>query len=165
MIVVNCRIQPLILKSDNETFKDYENRIYSAFKTSFGNIKLNFTINEKPIRFRYHPFVEEKEEVFWHIVTTENNGARLKDSNRYSRIKWSEYVLFNCFEANEECSKAWIRSKNKRIHVWCTSIQYLVVLEERNDYVLFITAFPVNRRHTKEKLLSEYNRCDDKLIL
>ena len=165
MIIVSCSIQPLLIQENNEKFSDYEERIYSEFKSSFDYISLNFTFNEKIIKFRYLPIIDGKEEVFWHIITTDNSGKRIKDTDRYSRIRWAEYLLFYCYENNDECSKVWIRKKRRRIHIWCTSLDYLVVLEERNDYILFITAYPVNRQHTREKLLSEYNRCDEKYKL
>ena len=37
-----------------------------------------------------------------------------------------------------------------------TFAEYLVVLEIRQDYALLWTAYPIERQHTKEKLLKEY---------
>ena len=34
--------------------------------------------------------------------------------------------------------------------------KYLVVLEIRQDYALLWTAYPIERQHTEEKLLKEY---------
>ena len=48
------------------------------------------------------------------------------------------------------------RKGKDRMLIYHEAEEYLVVLEIRQDYVLLWTAYPIERQHTKEKLLNEY---------
>ena len=39
----------------------------------------------------------------------------------------------------------------------CEDIDYLVVLDERKDYYIFWTAYPIEHANRKRRLLQEYN--------
>lgn len=165
MIPVNCKHPQLVLKSPDCTDEEYLEETYQNFKTSFTIIKDNFTFNNKIIKFRYNPIRDKKEEVFWHITTTDQNGIRHPDFERYQRINWAQHVLLQCFNSNQDCNLAWIRKKRNRIHIWCVELDYIVVLEERKDYILFITAYPINREHSRNKLKKEYGNCCAEFII
>ena len=49
------------------------------------------------------------------------------------------------------------RKGKSRIVLWCTEIDYVVILDERADFLIFWTAYPVTYQHTREKLLKEYH--------
>lgn len=165
MILVICSEWPLLSKKENEKFVDYENRVFDCMEVYFSEIKNHFIFNNKPLRFRYLPEVNGRAQVLWHITSTSHGGERHPDPTRMETALWAYYLLFTCFDTGNQCSYAWIRKYTKRIHIWCVSLQYIVVLEERAKYVLFITAYPTNRIHTQDKLYKEYHEAEEKYIL
>ena len=151
-------IPPIIeLDSYNGDYEAYEDAIYAAYQTTFENHK--FFFNGKPIFQKKHPMFKNKSGTFWHIISSgEVEENRLPDLRRYERVTWPAYILNYC---KENCEKILIwknkRKNKRRILLWCQEIDYLVILEERREFFLFWTAYPVTRSHTKCKLLKEYN--------
>ncbi len=59
---------------------------------------------------------------------------------------------------NEPPVKVWKnqRRNETRICLWLEEQEYLVVLADRKTYIIFWTAYPTPRNHTKRKLKKEY---------
>lgn len=165
MILVICRDWPLLIKKENEEFAEYENRVFELMEFYFSKIKNHFIFNNKPLRFRYQPKVNGRAQFLWHITSSNYGEERSPDPTRMKTALWAYFLLFNCFNKDKDCSYAWIRKHTQRIHIWCVSLQYIVVLEERPNYVLFITAYPTNRIHTQDKLHKEYHEAEEKYII
>jgi hypothetical protein len=144
----------LELKDCNGDWNAYLEAIYAVFRVDFINSIPKF--NGLPVRHRRHPLVRNKEATFWHIIAEGNiEEERTPDLRRCERIRWPKPVIE---QARIRGIKIW---KNKRgsqtcICLWVEAAEYLVVLAERDTYVLFLTAYCVSREHTKQKLEKEY---------
>lgn len=120
--------------------------------------RINFRLRRRISNIKSTLTIKINRGTFWHIISTGSDEAnRIPDLRRYERIAWPAHILGYC---KQNCDKLLIwknkRKGKSRILLWCIEIDYLVVLDERKDYCLFWTAYPVERRHTKEKLMKEY---------
>ncbi len=98
---------------------------------------------------------------FWHAVSecpsgTGKNGcpelSREFKAERASKIGW---IISTIQNPNSLCYQEYSRGQNK----WVLMLEekYIVVLSERTEYMLFITGYPVDRNHTKEKYIERHN--------
>jgi hypothetical protein len=111
------------------------------------------------IAHKKHPEYKGKSATFWHIITSgREEQNRIPDLRRCERILWPSYILESCID---NCDKILIwenkRKNDKRILIWCKTVEYLIVLAKRKDYVIFWTAYPVINKHTQCKLQKEYD--------
>ena len=155
---MQCDKIPEIIKLEQYggDYEQYEEAVYSLYKRTFENDK--FFFREKNIEQKKYPYYKNKPGTFWHIISTGTDEAnRIPDLRRYERITWPAHILGYC---KQNCDKLLIwknkRKGKNRILLWCKEIDYLVVLDERKDYCLFWTAYPVERQHTRNKLMKEY---------
>ena len=150
------RIPDLILMNDyGGDYEQYEAAVYALYNETFAEEQ--FYWGDKPIRHKKHPLIRDMSATFWHIISTSDGKDDLPDLRRYERIAWPAYIMDYCLNCCDSL-KVW-KNKRKgktRILMWCEDVEYLVVLDERADYCVFWTAYPVNRKHTKEKLQAEY---------
>jgi len=85
----------------------------------------------------------------------ENEENRRPDIRRMERIRYPKFVV----EHNRHPEiLIWKnrRGKDERIVLFNQSENYIVVLTERKEFYLFITAYVVNTKHRKSSLLKEY---------
>lgn len=141
----------------NGDYEKYEDFIFNKFKENY--ISGDVFFENSKIAFKIHPIVKGKHEAFWHMTSTNDQGTRLPDLNRYKTIDFPKHILDKCYPQLFECSKVWQkRYKSKeRIILLCDELNYVIVLEIRLNYILFITSYPITRDHTRRKLLNEYN--------
>ncbi len=152
-----CELVPKRITNDFDDYTEYENAVYNAYLNSYS--QKQFTYNSKPIREKRHPLIAGKSCTFWHIVSSgTNEDNKLPDFNRYETVSWPGFILSYCLD---NCSSKLVwknkRGSHTRVLIYCQDIDYLVVLDEHEDYYLFWTGYPVTYTHTKNKLLKEYN--------
>lgn len=145
----------LVLFLDYEgNWEKYLDAIYGFFKKDFIDSKPKF--RGKTLGLKKHPLTLGKEATFWHFIQEgEIEEERIPDFRRCERIRWPRPII----EYSEDsCIKFWKneRKGEKRICLWFEQENYLVVLAERNKYILPWTAYLVTRNHTKRKLKKEY---------
>lgn len=82
------------------------------------------------------------------------------DPARCERIRWPRPVIEHHDACNVcdygQCDKPWVWKNGKKVKIYLPDDRYLVVLEERRDIWLFITAYQVNWSHSAEKIEKEY---------
>jgi len=103
-----------------------------------------------------HPESQGKAATFWHIISEGNiEENRLPDMRRCERIRWPRPVIEH---SHENGVKVWknIRGREIRICLWLESLEYLVILADRKDYVLLWTAYMVDKDHRRQKLQKEF---------
>ena len=127
---------------------------YRIFKKDFVTSHPN--VDGKPIRMKKYPLVNEMEYTFYHIThegTDEDN--RLPVISRMECIPFPRPMVDNI---NHPYLKVWMNTRKgkDRMLIYHEAEEYLVVLEIRQDYALLWTAYPIERQHTKVKLLKEY---------
>lgn len=148
-------IGDLVLKKDSETVQEYINRVYEVFKNDFIDNKPNFC---KKVGLKRHPLRNEREATFWHFTTEgEIEDEREIDISRCERIRYPKNIIENF---NDESVKCWKneRKGNTNILLYFEAENYLVVLSDRGEYVLPWTAYIVNYKNQREKLLKEYEK-------
>jgi hypothetical protein len=147
---------------DLSEFKKYEDKIFNKFLRLYENNAITF--HGKSVAMKHYPPEYDKRSGFYHMVCenyedTGNELDRSPNLRRYERITWAEQLINKCSDTSCEELCIWrnIRRGKKNILIYCTSIDYLVVLGVRNNYFLLITAYPIEKGHTRRRLLKEYN--------
>ena len=156
-LIMECsKIPDLVTLSDySGNYAEYEEATYKIYKDTLG--EKQFYWEGKPIKHKKHPFHKDKSCTYWHI-TSEGplEDSRLPDLRRTERIAWPGYILEYC---SANCDKILVwknrRGSKRRILIFCPEIDYIVILDEREDFVLFWTAYPVHG-HRRQKLYNEY---------
>jgi hypothetical protein len=98
----------------------------------------------------------DKEATFWHMTSEGmNEESRNPDFRRCERIRWPKQVIEH---ADDPKVKYWVSIKHheNRIHIWLEEQDYVVVLADRNGFLLPWTAFLITWDHTRTKLQREY---------
>ncbi|KZN15316.1 hypothetical protein [Marinomonas sp. TW1] len=147
-------------------FNDYDgdwNRYLNAIYTYF---KADFVISKPIFRgvrlgLKRYPEYDGKSATFWHMTSTgDDESERIPDFRRCERIRWPKPIIEN---DQHSSLKVWaeLKGKNKRIHIWYEQEGYLVVLDDRGDYILPWTAFYVEREHERRKYNKRWERNKD----
>lgn len=156
-----------IEKNENESINDYHNRAYNIYKKEIVDSILNF--KGKKVITREYPIEDGKVQSFFHIISEQNkNGLKIR-LYKNERVKFIPYIseiiknYYKCENCIESCSKIKVWSapyKNKiyRTKLYLEDEDYIIILEERKEYYLLISAYVVDRLDRKEDLLKEYNK-------
>lgn len=112
-----------------------------------------------------HPEIDGKCATFWHMITEGDvESERIPDMARYERIGWPRVMIeefCSHYPAPSNDNIAWWKSTRKgasRVLVALRDFTYVVVVEERNDYVMLWTAYPVEFSSRRRKLEDEWRR-------
>lgn len=135
-------------------FTKYINAVYDIFSNDF--IKTNPIYKNRKVSVRKYPEVDGMHRTFYHIT---HEGAdesnRTPDFRRMERIRFPKFMIDNYLH-NEILTWKNKRGKDERVVLFNESENYILILTERKDFYLFITAYYVETEHRKRKLLKEY---------
>jgi len=148
------QLPALVFMSDYDEFVDYFEAIYAIFKRDFVDSKPTF--EGKVLRLKSYPFIDGKEYTFYHFTHSGNDeSGRLPDLRRMERIAWPRPFIDY---SNDSSLKVWKnkRGTRTRVLIFHEVENYLVILEERENYILPWTGYLVEYSNRKEKLLREY---------
>lgn len=146
--------QLLLLEHYGGDWEAYFSELYAVFRSDF--VATLPTFRGQRLSCKRHPLTEGKEATFWHLISEGKVEAeRLPDIRRCERIRWPRAIIEH---ADDPAIKSWAneRQGEQRILLWMEEQEYLVVLADRQKYVLIWTAYTVTRHHQKEKLRKEY---------
>jgi len=134
---------------------DFLNDIYEYYLEDFVRNKPTFMNQELSVK--RHPKIRGKEATFWHIVSEGKDESEIPNIRRCEAIRWPKAIIENY---PNSLIKFWknTRKGEERICLWLESLNYLVILAERRDYILFWTAYCITRKHRREKLQKEYEK-------
>ena len=151
-------------QENGESWEQYEKRLFHVFQNEFGE---PLQYNGKPVRYKRMPYAGIYPEAFIHLTTCnqDDSGSRLPDTKRSERISWPRPVVehhpFCKICGYTQCTRPWVwRGSGKykdRVKIYLPNQQYLVVLGDRKDYWVLITAYYVNHSWSISKLEKEYN--------
>ncbi len=135
-------------------FYAYYEAVYEIFKNDFVINKPIF--QGKRLALKAHPYFDGKEYTFYHLThdgVIEND--RKPNMRRMERIGFPKPIIDNSTHRN---LKVWRnKRKNKeRILILHEQEKYLVVLEDRKDYILPWTAYYIEYNNKIRRLLKEY---------
>lgn len=164
-MMVNCWLPELELNSNyNGKWIDYENILYEIFKSDF--IESNPLFDNKKVVIRREPYINGKEEAFYHITCQDycHDNNREPDLRRCERIRWVRSFIENYSRCDPSlcmnCTgiKIWSEpyGKHSRVYLLLEEQKYIVIVENRMNYNLLITAFYIGQEHYMRKLLKRY---------
>ncbi len=154
---------PALVKYSEQVGKEvYIGNLYKLYRKDF--VDNAIIINGKKLTIRKHPRIDGRDKAFWHICgedETQNNGGCY---DRHARICWPKAIILNRLDAN---IKIWGEKQagiqGVRFHLWFDK-KYLVVIEERSGYFLFITGYITYKSRIKN-LEKRFNDNKDKYSL
>ena len=143
---------------DYNDWDQYVDALYEIYVNDF--IRNKFQFHSKRVSTRRLPYTHGKDRTFWHIIQEgKNEGDRIPAFRRCERIRWPKAIIINHRDSQIKMwnyQKRKIKGTKPRTYLWFNN-EFLVILEKRPSYVLFITAYPTDRRHSIEKLEKEFN--------
>lgn len=153
------------LREYNGNFVEYENALYENFKRDFIDSQPFF--RGLPVEIRREPMEYNKEEAFFHITCQDyaKDHNRSPDFRRCERINWVRAFIENyeCEDYQCDCDgiKIWDepgRSKRMQTCILSEFERYIVILENRNNYYLLITAYYIEYDRVMDKKLRNYEK-------
>jgi hypothetical protein len=156
---MNCKWLPdFYPKPDWSNYPLYEDELYTFFRSLYLDKKLFFL--GKPISYRYAPYENGKEEVFYHLTCKKHEGKTIRDPDpeRIIRIEWTKAYIENHVCIDSCCTDKplyWIDDKRKH-KIFFNN--FIVILEERKDKFMLVTAFYIESKNYKVGLKKEHAR-------
>lgn len=151
----NLVFPELITLSDfGGDFDIFLSKAYSIFKQDFIISRPKF--EDLNVSVRRYPEMDGMHKTFYHITHEgEDENQRTPDLRRIERISFPKFVIDN---NNHSEILIWKnkRGRDERTILFNQDENYIVVLTNRGDYYMFITAYLVEQNHRKNKLLKEY---------
>lgn len=149
---------PALISMDGDYYAKI-NLIHAVYRHDFTQNDLYF--NGKMICRNSIPGDNGWDQLFWHLISRDDSTeGRLIDYSRCARIAWSRYILMECVN-NCALIKIWAKyydkTKKYRIYIWCEKFDYIIVLEKRNTFYQFITAFITDKTYKQKQFNNEYN--------
>jgi hypothetical protein len=133
----------------------YLDAIYTIFESDFVHTKPN-DVAGKRFALKRHPEYQDKACTFWHIISDgKTEESRIPDMTRCARIAWPRPII-DAFDSERIIYWKTERGASTRIVLSVPDFSYVVVLDERADFVLLWTAFYVDREHRRRKFGQEY---------
>jgi hypothetical protein len=144
----------VLLEAYGGDWERYLAAVYQYFKQDF--IDSRPTFEEKNVGLQREPLFKGKEYSFWHCTSEgEEEEERTPDIRRCERIRWPRPIIEHPTDRLVRCWRN-KRKSEKRVLFWFYEEDYLVIIAERKNYFLLRTAYFVTYKHTKEKLMKEY---------
>lgn len=144
----------ITLEEFDGNFHNFYEEVYSIFKKDFVDTKP--TYRGTKLRLKMHPYIEGKEYTFYHFTHDGDiETERLPNLRRLERIGYPRPIIDN---SEHEILKVWKnnRGRHERILILHEQENYIVILEDREDYILPWTAYYIDKEHRMRKLLKEY---------
>ncbi len=153
---------------DNIYTEEVEEELYKVFIEEIYNCKWFY--EGKKVSMRDVPFYKGKEESFFHIISGKDNPM-LRDCqiniDRAARLRWGKEIIEHepCKQSGNCCKGllVWdhfdsIVNKTRR-KIFHSKVNYLVILEERKNYWLYITSYRIGDTYKRRKILKEAHDC------
>lgn len=134
----------------------YLEAVYQFFRSDF--VRSRPTYPGKRFAVKRHPMALGKEATFWHLISSGPvEDGRIPDLRRCERIRWPR-PLIEAIQSNRV--RVWKnkRGGDERIVIAVEDFSYVVVLDERQEFVLLWTAYFVEQQHRRSKLRKEYEQ-------
>jgi hypothetical protein len=144
----------ILFESFNGNWENYLSELYRHYEADF--VRSKPVYNGVRLAVKKHPQIQGKDATFWHIISEGcSEEERTPDLRRCERIRWPKAVIENNTQPG---IKIWQNRRKSQtgICIWLEEKEYLVILRNRADYILFWTAYPVVNSHSKRKLEAEY---------
>ena len=131
-------------------FSSYLEAVYAIFRRDFVDSRPVFEGTR--LGLKKHPFIDGKEYTFYHFTHDGDiEKERLPNLRRLERISFPRPMIDN---STHPFLKVWRnkRGTNERILIFHEDESYLIVLEDRGDFILPWTAYLVEYKNRRIKL-------------
>lgn len=142
----------------NGNYHEFEEFVYDTFRKNFIDDKPEF--NGVKLRLKRYPYRDGREATYYHLITQGSDEEnRQPDIRRMERIPWPKPIIDN---SSHQEVKVWKNVRRGsggtkiRISILLEREKYAIILDERDTYILFWTAFLVSKGRLK-RMLSEYS--------
>jgi hypothetical protein len=143
------------------TLSNYDGK-WQSYLSAIYDVFLNDFVRSKPFypgkRFalKRYPMAFGKEATFWHLIQAgENEDDRVPDLSRCERIRWPRPII-EALQTDKVRVWRTIRGRNHRIVIATNDFSYVVILDDREDYILLWTAYCVDQDHRRKKMEREF---------
>ena len=144
----------LTLEEYGGDWLSYFEAVHQLFLADFSPCR--FQCLGKRVSAKLNPPSDGKSPCFWHLISEgKTESERTPDMRRCERIAWVRPLIE---AAGTGDARTWRETNgDKRLLVATPDFDYLVVLIEKSDYLLVITAFHVDPQHRRDKLKRRWN--------
>ena len=145
----------IYLEDFGGNIQEYLEAVYKIFETDF--ILKRPVFEGKRLGLKKHPLVEGKAYTFYHFThsgTDENN--REPDFRRMERISFPKAMISNSRHSYLKVWRKKLSGNRNRILIYHEEEAYLVVLDDRGEFILPWTAYPIEYPNMRRRLLKEY---------
>lgn len=154
------KLPPLIKQSESQTLGEYLNTLYPIYEQKIASANLKF--RGKPVCLFRELNYNLQQQSFEHL-TTKGNNDRLYNLKRCERLTWIHDILQGicdgCSNYRVFRDSKWKPRKSTRCVryiIWCVKEDYVIILEDRQDKVMLITAYCVLYTSKRKDLESMY---------
>ncbi len=155
---------PDLVEFDWNNYQEAITRAYAVFWRDFGTERTRPTFRGRRMGLKRHPELEGKSATFWHFVTEGDIEAdRTPVRERIERIGWPKAIIVES-EATPSRALVWTNERRRSGHAkserWIIALgdfSYVVILDDRGEFVLPWAAYPVSETHRRRRLEKEYN--------
>lgn len=146
----------LIECEDYNKYLEYEERIYQIFLEDYVKTKNNFL--GKRLGVRKDPKLNNKYNGFVHYIC--GHDMKYPDFKRCARIKWGKRIVDLISEDINNIKKYNMKVyyKDKRYHVLLEAERFLLVIEEKKDYMMLVTGIYLDNNHSLRKKQKDYKQ-------
>lgn len=138
----------------NGDFQKYFRAVYEIFDEHF--IKSQPYFSGIIVTAPRYPEVDGRSRTFYHITHEgDDEQNRQPDFRRMERIRFPKFKI-ETYPHKELLIWEKEMGRDTRIHILNEEHSYLLVLNKRKGYLMLWTAFYIERRHTLDKKLKEY---------
>lgn len=144
----------IYLEDFNGDFTAYDAAVYEIFRNDFVNSRPKF--NGIRLGLKKHPIFNEREYTYYHFTHSGNiEHERIPDMRRMECIRYARFFIENC---NHKDLKVW-RNNHKghyRILIFHEESNYLLILDDKVEYILPWTAYLITHPNRIRRLIKEY---------
>ena len=158
----DCKMLPDLYSFPGwDKYTQYEDHLFKEYIEHIKNEYIKY--KGKIVRFKYYEPYNGRDEAFYHIICNKPIGRNGNKSfepsmERSQRLLWCKAIIENepCLEKCCEGIFTWEElnphTNIKQTVLYLKRYRYIVILEERENYWLFITAYYVDSPKKKKKL-------------
>ncbi|MEJ0054994.1 MAG: hypothetical protein WDN75_04690 [Bacteroidota bacterium] len=142
------------LEDHNGNFPEFLAAVYSIYKKDFIDSKPVF--RTRKLGLKRFPIIDGMEKSFYHFTHEGDiENERIPDLRRMERMSWPSPMIN---KSEHTYLKVWKnkRGTSERILIFHEDENYLVILDDRKEYLLPWTAYFIKHDHKKRSLLKEY---------
>ena len=144
------------------TLRDYDNDPVKFLDGTYGIFERDFRRNRpkecfgKPLNLKSHPYYDGKSCSYFHFTHDGDiETERIPDLRRMERIEWVMFIIRHHSHPYLKIWKKLVKGRT-RICILHEAERYLLVLEERDTYILPWTAYYIEHEHRIRKYIKEW---------